>query len=89
MHPHIRFHISAFKHGISLEQAAHALRFPLYHGALNGLAIDSKFLIIGVDESGKLLELIYLLDKDGDVLVIHAMKCRPIHFELLPKGNKP
>jgi hypothetical protein len=89
VHPHTRFHNSAFKHGISLEQAAHALRFPLYHGALIGLAIDNKFLIIGVDESGKLLELIYLLDKDGDVLVIHAMKCRPIHFQLLLKGNKP
>jgi hypothetical protein len=89
VHPHTRFHNSAFKHGISLDQAAHALRFPLYHGALSGHAIDNKFLIIGVDESGKLLELIYLLDKDGDVLVIHAMKCRPIHFELLPKGNKP
>ncbi len=89
MHPHTRFHNSAFKHGISLEQAAHTLRFPLYHGALSGFAIDNKFLIIGVDESGKLLELIYLLDKDGDALVIHAMKCRPIHFRLLLKGNKP
>jgi hypothetical protein len=89
VHPHTRFHNSAFKHGISLEQAAHALRLPLYHGALIGLDIDNKFLIIGVDESGKLLELIYLLDKDGDALVIHAMKCRPIHFQLLPKGNKP
>jgi len=89
VHPYTRFHNSAFKHGISLKQAVNALRFPLYHGALSDLAIDNKFLIIGVDESGKLLELIYLLDKDGVALVIHAMKCRPIHFQLLLKGNKP
>ena len=88
MLPDIRFHPSASKHGVPLDQALHALRFPLYHGELKRPTIDKKYLVIGSDYSGKLLEIIYLFDKDKKVLVIHIMKCRTSYFHLLAKGDR-
>ncbi len=44
----------------------------------------SKELRLGFDSAGRLLEVVVLLLEDGDELAIHAMKCRPKYFDLLP-----
>jgi hypothetical protein len=44
----------------------------------------ARELRLGFDKAGRLLEIVVLLLDDGSELVIHAMKCRPQYFDLLP-----
>jgi hypothetical protein len=41
-------------------------------------------LRLGFDTTGRLLEIVVLLLDDDTEMVIHAMKCRPQYFDLLP-----
>jgi len=43
-----------------------------------------KKLLIGFDDSGRLLELIGAINDDGVLVIWHGMKCRPIYRRLLP-----
>lgn len=79
----MEIHRSARKHGLSdedIEQAA--------SGYLIAYGIDDdkppRELRLGFDTSGRLLETVVLLLDDGTEMVIHAMKCRPQYFDLLP-----
>ena len=38
--------------------------------------ISRRWLVLGVDESGRVLELVVLVFDDGYELLIHAMKAR-------------
>jgi hypothetical protein len=79
----VEVHRSARRHGISdedIEQAASSY--------LIAYVIDDdkpmRELRLGFDSSGRLLETVVLLLDDDAELVIHAMKCRPQYFDLLP-----
>jgi hypothetical protein len=59
------------KHGVKPAQAEYVVRhrrapFPQ---ALGG----GKLLVAGPDENGLLLRVIYIVDSDGTIFVIHAM----------------
>lgn len=74
---------SARRHGISDDDILMAgtvflVAYPLDEGP------PSKELRLGFDSAGRLLEVVVLLLEDGDELAIHAMKCRPKYFDLLP-----
>lgn len=76
---------SAFRHGVLTEDIHHALR--------NSLVVDEigedpvRYLMLGPDRSGRLLELV-VLDRPQGPAVIHAMGMRPKYQRLLPKGGK-
>lgn len=42
-----------------------------------------RWLVIGPDQAGNLLEIIVLITAEGDELIIHAMRLRAIYRELL------
>ncbi|WP_349829555.1 toxin [Brevibacterium litoralis] len=42
-----------------------------------------RWLMLGVDRSGRVLELVALVFDDGHILLIHAMKARPQYLEHL------
>ncbi len=42
-----------------------------------------RWLVIGPDRSANLLELIVLVTREGDEVVVHAMPLRPVHRKLL------
>jgi hypothetical protein len=77
----IEFNESAFKHGISKENILHALKFPEYEGPLENDC--DKYIVIGFDKSGKLLEILYNRIDDNTINVFHAMKFRNIFLYLL------
>jgi hypothetical protein len=77
----IEFNQSAFKHGITEENIRYALNRPRYEGPLEG--DEEKFIVVGFDNSGKLLEIFYNIIDDKTINVFHAMKCRNIFFHLL------
>ena len=77
----IEFNRSAFKHGIVEENIRYAINRPQYEGPLED--DDNKYIVLGFDNSGNLLEIIYNLIDDEAINVFHAMKCRSIFFHLL------
>lgn len=74
---------SAFRHGVSAEDSQHAIR--------NAVVVEeidedpSRYLVIGPDRAGSLLELV-ILDRPQGPAVIHAMPMRARYEKLLPKG---
>jgi hypothetical protein len=77
----IEFCLSAFKHGIGEEDIRWAFLHPRYDGPLEEM--DCKFIRLGFDRSGNLLEIMYNESDEHTVSVFHAMKCRSIYYHLL------
>ena len=81
MYDNIKFNRSAFKHGVSEANIRHALNYPQYEGPLED--DEDKYIVLGFDIAGNLLEILYNRVDDDTVNVFHAMKCRSIYFPLL------
>jgi hypothetical protein len=75
---------SATRHGIADEDIQHAVQ--------NALAVDevgedpARYLILGPDRAGNLLELV-VLDRPQGPVVIHAMRMRAKYRRLLEGGR--
>ena len=87
MHIEIIFNKSAFKHGVTENDIRSALTTFLLDIALSADEDDGydKFLIIGFDTKGNLIELMYNLIDEHNINVFHAMKCRKEYLELLER----
>jgi hypothetical protein len=68
---------SARKHGISDEDMMHAFR-----NRIRERRLEEKFLVVGPDNSGNLLELIYKVTEES-IVILHAMKVRPKHLRIV------
>lgn len=73
---------SAFKHGISAEDAMAAANAVLAGGPLDD-ETPQRELRIGLDNVGRLLEVVVPLWDDGEVEIIHAMKARAAYRRLI------
>ena len=65
---------SARRHGISDEDIRHALH--------NAMHVDDQgdiFIAVGGDRTGRLIEVGFV-ERDDEVVVIHAMPIRPKHL---------
>jgi hypothetical protein len=78
----IEFKKSAFGHNISEANIRHAFAYPLYDGPIEDTYETNRYIRIGVDTSGNLLEILYN-EYDDHVCIFHAMGCRSIFFNLL------
>jgi hypothetical protein len=78
----IVFRKSAFSHQISEANIRHAFTNPHYDGPIDDTDEDNRYIRIGFDRGGNLLEILYNEYKDH-VCIFHAMKCRSIFFPLL------
>jgi hypothetical protein len=81
MKPEIICKPSAFKHDVTLDNIRHALTYPWYEGPIDGY--ENKYIVIGADTTGNLLEILYNELNDGSLNVFHAMPCRNIFLPLL------
>lgn len=70
----VEFNRAAFKHGITEENIRYALAHPLHEQLLE--EYPDKWLLIGCDSAGNLLEVAYNVINGGAVNVFHAMPCR-------------
>ena len=75
-------HPSALKHGIDEESSRSAASRPIYVSFLdeNSPARQPR---LGLDDAGRLLELIVLKFDSGREIVIHSMKARQQYLDLL------
>ncbi|MDR1301123.1 MAG: hypothetical protein LBK43_01455 [Treponema sp.] len=77
------FNKSAFRHYLSKEDILHAFRSPLYNGPIEGVNYKDKYLRLGVDRAGNLIEIVYHEIDERTYLIFHAMKCQNKYNRLL------
>ena len=78
----ILFVPSAFKHSVSEEN----IRWVLLNHLADGIIEEddeTKYLVVGFDKTGNLLEIMYNLIDEKKIKVFHAMKCRKQFYEQL------
>jgi hypothetical protein len=74
MFTNYEFNPAAFKHGVTEDDIRWAFLRTVFDGAMEGE--DNKYLRIGFDGRGNLLEVMYNLIDEQSVNIFHAMKCR-------------
>jgi hypothetical protein len=77
----VEIHPSARRHGVVDDDILHAIERSL---VVDDLGEDpDRWLVIGPDRSGNLLEVIVLVTAEGDEVIIHAMPLRAVYRRLL------
>jgi hypothetical protein len=87
MYPNIEFNPAAFKHGI----AEGNIRWALWHHLVDDIIEEedeNKYLTLGFDKAGNLLEIMYNIIDERTINVFHAMKCRRVFYPLLYMKEK-
>lgn len=84
----LRIADSALKHGHTREDISHAFDLAVFDGGIDADVEPPKYLTIGPDPAGNLLELVGGPRANGDYLIWHAMRCRPQYLALLPGGGR-
>jgi hypothetical protein len=77
------FNPAAFKHGVTEMDVHWAMATALFDELLEGF--DNKYLLIGFDVSGNLIEVMYNLVDEDITNIFHAMKCRSDFLQKLPE----
>jgi len=79
---------SARKHGVSDDDVLHAIDQMVVEYELGDDDPPRRWLVLGPNRPGLMLELIVLVFDDGGEMVIHAMPMRSKYEELLPGGER-
>ena len=72
---------SAFKHGVTENDIRWAFNTAKYDNLVD--EFENKYLLIGFDTCGNLLEIMYNDHGENTVSVFHAMKCRNALLSLI------
>ncbi len=79
----MEIHQAARRHDIADDDMLHAIEHSL---AVEDVGEDpDRWLVLGPDRSGNLLEVVVLVSADGSEMIIHAMAMRPIYRRLLER----
>ncbi|MCL2211185.1 MAG: hypothetical protein FWB95_04620 [Treponema sp.] len=81
----VEFNTSAFKHGFTESAIRKAMINAIYDDIWD--EIDDKHLLLGFDDNGNLLEIMYNIIDEQTVNVFHTMKCRSIYYHLINNGG--
>jgi len=77
----IECNMSAFKHGVDEEDIRWAFFHYRYDGPIENM--ENKYIRIGFDRAGNLLEIMYNEIDEHTVNIFHVMRCRSIYYSLL------
>jgi hypothetical protein len=80
----IKINDAAFKHGVTEPDIHRALSTVLFDSLLP--KYFNKYLLIGFDMNGNLLEIMYNIGQNGSVNIFHAMKCRKEFYHFIERG---
>jgi hypothetical protein len=79
----VEIHDSAHRHDVAEEDMLHAVEHSL---VVDDLGEDpDRWLVLGPDTAGNLLELVVLVSAEGDEIIIHAMPMRATYRRLLER----
>ena len=84
MYTNIYCNPSAFKHGVTIRDIDCAMAVPLVDRLMENHI--NKYLVIGFDLNGNLIEIMYNLVDEDTANVFHAMKCRKEMYQYLPRS---
>jgi D-alanine-D-alanine ligase-like ATP-grasp enzyme len=73
MYAVIEFNEAAFRYGVTRKDIHWAITHYLYDGVME---YENKYLAIGFDAKGTLLEIMYNIIDENSINVFHAMPCR-------------
>jgi hypothetical protein len=77
----VEIHPLARRHGVVDDDILHAVEHSM---VVDDLGEDpDRWLVIGPDRAGNLLEIVVLVTAEGDELIIHAMPLRAVYRKLL------
>ena len=79
------FNPAAFKHAVTAHNIEAAMTVPLVDRLMEKQ--NNKYLVIGYDLNGNLLEIMYNLVDEDTANVFHAMKCRKEMYQYLPRSK--
>ena len=68
------FNPAAFKHDVTEQDVETAMAATLFDELIEGYT--NKYLLVGFDRSGNLIEVMYNLVDEDIANIFHAMKCR-------------
>ena len=80
MYAVVKFNKSAFKHGVTEADILRAFETYIYEDPVDGA--DNKYLLLGFNIHGNLIEVIYNRINEEAVNVFHAMPCRRAFYSL-------
>lgn len=79
----MEIHDSAHRHEVAEEDMLHAVEHSL---VVDDLGEDpDRWLVLGPDTAGNLLEIVVLISGESDEIIIHAMPMRPKYRRLLER----
>jgi hypothetical protein len=79
----VDIHESARRHGVSDEDARHAVEYAAAMVDFDTESDHPKVFVVGPDRAGNMLEVIVLLLAEDRELAIHAMPLRKKYYRLL------
>ena len=79
----IKFNQAAFKHGYSEADILRTFETFIYEDPIEDA--DNKYLLLGFDLKGNLLEVMYNKIDDDSINVFHVMSCRKAYREMVLK----
>jgi hypothetical protein len=77
----IEYNPSAFKHNVTESAIRYAIMNVIYDDIWD--EIEDKHLLLGFDNNGNLLEIMYNVIDENTINVFHAMNCQSIYYHLL------
>ena len=81
MYAIIKFNRAAFKHGVTEADILRAFETFIYEDPVDDA--DNKYLLLGFNLKGNLIEIMYNRINEDAINVFHAMSCRRAFRELL------
>ena len=76
----VEFNPSAFRHGVTEAAIRHAIINVVYDDVWDDAA--DKHLLLGFDNNGNPVEVMYNVIDEQTINVFHAMKCRSVYYHL-------
>jgi uncharacterized DUF497 family protein len=83
MYIEIGFIESAFRHGVTEEDIRAAMMSFVFDEEMDGF--EDKYMLLGFDINGLLIEVMYNVIDEKNISVFHAMKCRKEFYKLLER----
>jgi hypothetical protein len=80
MYAGIKFNRAAFKHGATEADILRAFETFIYEDPVDG--VDNKYLLLGFNLCGNLIEVMYNRINEDAINVFHAMPCRRAFYSL-------
>lgn len=77
----IIYNKSAFKHGLTKADILRAFETFIYEDPVEG--VDNKYLLLGFNTHGNLIEVMYNRIDEDALNVFHAMLCRRAFLDLI------